>query len=60
MLNITDWKFEEQQLDAFNDYLKKNIGGRQTKGNHIGYLEEEIDAFFAGWMAAKQQFGVKE
>jgi len=57
---MIDWKFEDEQLDAFEEYLKKNITGRQVKHNAIGYQEEEWEAFMAGWMAAKKQFGVKE
>ena len=57
---MIDWKFEEQQSDAFDEYLKRNIVGRQVKHNAIGYKEEEWEAFNAGWMAAKKQFGVKE
>lgn len=59
MINITDWEFEEQQSDAFYEYLKKNKDGRQTKGNAVGYQEEEMESFFAGWLAAKKHFGAK-
>ena len=55
---MIDWKFEGEQLDAFEEYLKKNIVGRQVKNNHIGNQEEEWEAFRAGWMAAKEHFGV--
>ena len=57
---MIDWKFEDEQLDAFDEYIKKNITGRQVKNNHIGYQEEEWKAFIAGWMAAKKQFRIDE
>ena len=57
---MIDGKFEDQQSDAFDEYLKKNITGRQVKHNAIGYKDEEWKAFIAGWMAAKKQFGVVE